>query len=198
VLGILDDTPGLQGTELCGVPVLGTIDDWPRFSAALFVVALGSPRSRKAVVSRMETQGAVSYASLVHPGALFSQHVQFGAGSMIMAGCILTTQVSVGRHCVVNLGCTVGHDARFGDFCTLGPQAAVSGNVTLGAGVYLGTGAVVVERITVGHGSVVAAGAVVSKDVPDSVMVAGSPARHVRTLEPFDASPPDRRVLEKE
>jgi len=47
--------------------------------------------------------------------------------------------------------------------------------------VWLGAGAIVVAGVTVGRGSVVAAGAVVTRDVPPRSVVAGVPARLVRS-----------------
>jgi serine acetyltransferase len=52
--------------------------------------------------------------------------------------------------------------------------------------VTIGAHAVVLGGITVGHGSVVGANSVVTKDVPDNVVVAGSPARIIRHLLPFE------------
>jgi maltose O-acetyltransferase len=49
--------------------------------------------------------------------------------------------------------------------------------------VWLGTNAVVLPGVRVGRGAVVGAGAVVTRDVPPFVVVAGAPARVIRTLE---------------
>ena len=38
IIGILDDTPNLQGQIFCDVPVLGTIEEWPTFKETFFVV----------------------------------------------------------------------------------------------------------------------------------------------------------------
>ena len=45
----------------------------------------------------------------------------------------------------------------------------------------IGARAIVMPGITVGDHSIVAAGAIVTKDVPDNVIVAGNPARVIRT-----------------
>jgi len=50
-------------------------------------------------------------------------------------------------------------------------------------GAAIGTGAVLLGGITIGEGAVVGAGAVVTKDVPAGVVVAGNPARILRTVE---------------
>lgn len=183
--GILDDTEANQGQQICDVPVLGKIDDWPKFADSWFVVAIGPPRLRKSIVSRMESKCPVKFATLVHPGALYSDYVQFGEGSIVSQGCILTTQVFIGRHCLINIGCTISHDGLFGDFCTLAPHVTVSGNVTLGDGVELGAGAVLIEKLSLGSGSFAGAGAVVVKNVPENVLYVGVPARHIKNLEPF-------------
>ena len=47
----------------------------------------------------------------------------------------------------------------------------------------MGANAVVIEGVQVGNGSVVAAGAIVTQDVPENVVVAGVPARVIKTID---------------
>lgn len=47
--------------------------------------------------------------------------------------------------------------------------------------VWIGTRAMILKGVTVGEGSMIAAGAVVTKDVPPHSMVAGVPARVIKT-----------------
>lgn len=54
--------------------------------------------------------------------------------------------------------------------------------ITIGANVWLGGGAIVLAGVTVGENSVVGAGAVVTRDVPADTVVAGVPARVIRSL----------------
>jgi acetyltransferase-like isoleucine patch superfamily enzyme len=56
--------------------------------------------------------------------------------------------------------------------------------VRIGAGAWIGVGAFVSKGVTIGEDSIVAAASVVVDDVPPSSLVAGNPARVVRTLEP--------------
>jgi acetyltransferase-like isoleucine patch superfamily enzyme len=61
----------------------------------------------------------------------------------------------------------------------------VTAPVVIEDDVWLGTNAVVLPGVTVGRGSIVGAGAVVTTDVPPFSVVAGVPARLIRTLAPF-------------
>jgi acetyltransferase-like isoleucine patch superfamily enzyme len=54
--------------------------------------------------------------------------------------------------------------------------------VRIGDDVWIGLKATVLKGVTIGSGSVVAAGAVVTTDVPPGSLVAGNPARVVRSL----------------
>jgi acetyltransferase-like isoleucine patch superfamily enzyme len=60
----------------------------------------------------------------------------------------------------------------------------VSKPISIGNEVWIGAHAVVLPGVTIGDGAVVAAGAVVSRDVPSYAVVAGVPARVIRTIKP--------------
>ena len=55
--------------------------------------------------------------------------------------------------------------------------------VVIGDDVWLGRAAIVLPGVTIGDGAVVAAGAVVTRDVPARTVVAGNPARPLRSWE---------------
>ena len=185
IIGILDDNPDMGGQTFCGIQVLGNVAECTNYADVNFIVAVGSPRTRRTIVKRMQSYGDIRFATLIHSSVLKSDYVEIGAGSIITAGCILTTQVILGQHSIINLACTIGHDVVAGDFCTLAPQVAVSGNVVFGDGVEVGTGSTIIQGLLIGQGSFIGAGAVVSKDIPPAVLAVGCPARQVKTLEAF-------------
>jgi galactoside O-acetyltransferase len=60
--------------------------------------------------------------------------------------------------------------------------------VTIRDKAWIGMNALILEGVTIGEGAVVGAGAVVTRDVPPWTLVAGNPARVVRTLDPSDSA----------
>jgi len=178
LVGFYDDQP--PATDLIhGLRYLGTADDLNASPTPLaVVVAVGSSRSRTAVVARL-TAPQLRFPTLIHPGVACQsyQHLQIGVGCLITQGCILTTDIRLGNHVLLNLGCTVGHDAVLEDFCSLMPHANVGGAAYLEAGVYLGTNATVINQVRMGAGAILGAGAVAVRNLPARCTAVGVPAK---------------------
>jgi acetyltransferase-like isoleucine patch superfamily enzyme len=54
--------------------------------------------------------------------------------------------------------------------------------VKIGRGAFIGIGAILLPGVHIGEGSLVGAGSVVTRDVPDYTMVAGNPARPIKSF----------------
>ena len=63
-------------------------------------------------------------------------------------------------------------------------SSIVSAPIRIGNRVWIGSHSTILPGVTVGDGAVVAAGAVVTKDVPPNTVVAGVPAKVVKTIVP--------------
>jgi acetyltransferase-like isoleucine patch superfamily enzyme len=55
--------------------------------------------------------------------------------------------------------------------------------VVIGSNVWLGSGAMIMRGVTIGDGAIVAASSIVTRSVPAATLVAGTPARVIRSLE---------------
>nr|WP_274960648.1 DapH/DapD/GlmU-related protein [Bifidobacterium crudilactis] len=54
--------------------------------------------------------------------------------------------------------------------------------ITIKRNAWIGANATILQGVTVGENSVVAAGATVTRDVPDNTVVAGVPAKVIKTI----------------
>jgi len=182
-LGFLDDDELKHGTLVHGFPVIGGAD-WLRTNPEVNVlVAIGSPRVKRAVVKRLMDLGHERFATLIHPTAWIGDDVRIGHGTVICAGVRITCDISIGSHVIVNLDATIGHDSIIDDFATIAPSANISGAVHLGSGVDIGTNATVIQGISIGEWSIIGAGAVVVRDIPRNVTAVGMPAKCIKELE---------------
>lgn len=182
VVGLLDDQPGTHGRIVDGVRVLGPIDavaDRPEAFVTLCTASTRNPASRKLISERLDIP-AERYAAIVHPAASVAQGTDIGAGTVAMAGVVVTAPQRIGAHVVLMPQVTLTHDDQVGDFATFAARVALAGAVTVGEGAYLGSGALVREGLKVGKWSLVGMGSVVLRDVPESEVWAGNPARRLR------------------
>jgi sugar O-acyltransferase (sialic acid O-acetyltransferase NeuD family) len=178
VVGFLDDgAPDEARLADRGHRLLGPVAAAGELGPMQFVVGIGDPRVRMAVVDALRTHPSAAAApALVHPTSTLGSRCVLGPGTVVAAGARLTTNVTVGAHCYVGPNATVGHDCRLLDGATLYPGAMVSGDVTVGRAATVGAGAAVKQGLHIGAAAYVALGAGVVHDVPDGTTVAGTPA----------------------
>jgi len=183
----VDDDTELHGVDICGIPVVGLIEDIPQKTATgtptYFVCGVGSPKLRKEFVSRVEKLPLQfrRFAIVRHESVKASGHIEVGEGTVLCAGSIITTQVKIGKHVNLNLDCTVGHDCVIEDYVNISPGVHISGYCNLKEGCDVGTGVNIIPHITIGEGSLVGAGACVTKDVPPNSLAVGVPAKVIKS-----------------
>ncbi|MDQ0700030.1 acetyltransferase-like isoleucine patch superfamily enzyme [Streptomyces sp. W4I9-2] len=113
-----------------------------------------------------------------------------------------------GSHVIADTTVTIGPDTYCGPYVYItstnhsyddpnepvGKQWPRMEPVTIGPGCWIGTGAVILPGARLGRNVVVAAGAVVRGEVPDHAVVAGAPARVVRSWDPEKGWQPPLRT----
>ena len=115
----------------------------------------------------------------------FKNELSIGAGSWIGQAAFLHAAggITVGREVGIapHVCVLTSVHAEPGRALPIMKGALEFAPVALGDGCDLGIGAIVLPGVTVGRGAQVGAGAVVTRDVPDYAVVAGNPARVLRT-----------------
>ena len=140
------------------------------------------------------------YAEIIKE--LFGDHI--GDGSMVNAPltCVCANMVHIGSHVMIMNNCLMM--ARSG--ITIEDGVMIAANVQLISNnhdlydrmilickpvricknAWIGAGATILPGVTVGENAVVGAGSVVTKDVAPNTIVAGNPARFIKSIEAAD------------
>ena len=158
-----------------------------------------------------EATGRAVHASNVVLGPVElhgTRNVRFGTDALIYPGVYLETQgdgvieigdgvvLSRGVHVVAFERVVLGHGAMVGEYASLRDanhrvsdtgmrhSGHVAAPIEVGRNAWIGRGVTVLRGVRLGESCVVAANSVVTRSVPDATIVAGAPARVLRTAAP--------------
>jgi len=157
VIGFVDDTPGMEGQIVHGIPCLGSLETVAaaRQGQETFChVAIGNNEARKDAAARIEGYGWQP-ASVVHHSAYLSWEVDLGAGSFIGPHTTISPSVKIGKYVLINTRASIGHHVELGEFSQVSLGASILGHAKLERGAMVGAHAVVISNVTVGAWSTV-------------------------------------------
>lgn len=116
---------------------------------------------------------------ILEPGASLT----IGDNTYVTASSIIhcANSISIGRDCAIAWGTTILDT----DFHTIvyedGKQNNISKPIKIGDKVWIGCNCTILKGVTIGDNCVIAANSLVNKDVPPNSLVAGNPARVIKT-----------------
>ena len=123
----------------------------------------------------------IKFPNLIHPNVIGDfDRINLGKGNIICASNIFTTDINIGSFNIFNLNNTVGHDAIIGNFNIVNPTCNISGGVNLENKILLGTGSQVLQYVNITSRTIIGAGAVVTKNITESGVYVGSPAKKIK------------------
>lgn len=94
--------------------------------------------------------------------------------------------ITIGKNCHITKGVSfITHDGGTLLFRDKIPDLEVTKPIVLGDNVYVGINTLILPGVTVGSNCIIGAGSIVTRDVPDNSVVAGVPARVVKSIDDY-------------
>ncbi|MBQ7258127.1 MAG: acetyltransferase [Abditibacteriota bacterium] len=177
-IAFIDDNK--QENEYYNHPVY-TFDEISSFDRkdTEFVVGVGNPATRELLFNKMK-EGGFTGAVLLDPQASISPSATFKEGAVVSAFVLISSLSTLCENSLVLPGAVIGHDVTVGKHSFVCCNCSIGGNVKIGERVFFAENVPCKEGLTIGDDSVMSLGAVILRDVPESVIMFGNPARAMR------------------
>lgn len=181
VIGVMD-FPDRIGQQVLGVPIIGTEDDIPKYvSDVEFLVTVGfikDSAARNRIYNNIIRNGG-TLATVIASSAHVSPYAEIGQGTVILHGACVNAASKIGDNVIVNTLSNIDHDVIVSDNCHISTCASLNGTVFVGHDTFIGSQAVVCQCVRVCDHVIVGAGSVVTKDITQSGIYVGAPAKKI-------------------
>ena len=113
-------------------------------------------------------------------GVIIEDDVEIGANTVIARGPLERSDTIIGKGTKLDTLIHVGHGVRIGKNCIVVCLTSIFGRVKIGDCTMLSSMVCIREGVTVGSRVLVGMGSMVLEDVPDNLVVVGTPAKPIR------------------
>lgn len=123
-----------------------------------------------------------AHATGIHPLAYVNPTSKIGYGSLMLPNAATSAYSEVRNFVHVYTNGFIGHNTIVDDYATVAAHGILGARIHIDKGAHVGLNSTVREDIRVGCYAIVGMGAVVVKNVDDYAVVAGNPAKFIKSL----------------
>jgi len=120
-------------------------------------------------------------ATAIHPRAYINPSAKIGHGVVICPFASTSFAPEIGNFVHMYPNSYIAHNSIINDYSMLTAHSTVGARVKVGEGAHMGLNSCIREDLTIGKYSIIGMGAVVTKNVNDFEIVAGNPAKKIKT-----------------
>ncbi|MCF8295997.1 MAG: NeuD/PglB/VioB family sugar acetyltransferase [Saprospiraceae bacterium] len=134
---------------------------------------------RRKIYNRLRSLG-MRFPIIISPAAIIHHSSIRGEGSIIFDNAYIDFESKCGELCLININSILCHNTQIGDNTIISPQAICGGRSVIGDNVFIGIGTTIKNCVNIIDNTLIGAGAVVVKDIFDSGIYVGNPAKKLR------------------
>ncbi|SQI37166.1 Galactoside O-acetyltransferase [Leminorella richardii] len=163
-----------------GYPIVGkSLDDIADIYKYVFFIAIGDPEDRDTWLRQLKFL-SLKTINIVDPTAIVSKRSKLGTciyvGKMAIVNCDSELEDGV----VINTRALIEHGNYISYCSNISTNVVLNGDVFVGYKTFIGSCSVVNGQLKIGNLSIIGSGSVVIREIPDKVVVAGSPTRLIK------------------
>lgn len=168
--------------DINGLPVLGTFEELASqylngaFDKVFISLGYRHLQKRKGLYDRIKSL-SIPLGSIIAPNVFIDPSASVGEGCMLYPGVIIDKQAAIDPNVILNLGCVISHDSKVCSHSFFAPRVTVAGFSTIGEKCFLGCGSTIIDDIEISQDVVLGAGSLVVKNITESGLYFGIPAR---------------------
>lgn len=171
-------------TRVNGFAVLGNSDliengyKNQEFDEVLIGIGYKHLAVRKQLFDRFS--GLIPFGKIIHSTSWVDATAIISEGCVIYPSCCIDAHAFVNANTILNVGCTVAHDTIIGKHCFLSPRVALAGFITVEEMCIIGINSTIIDNIKVKNSTQIGGGTVVIKNIENSGLYVGNPAKFIR------------------
>jgi sugar O-acyltransferase (sialic acid O-acetyltransferase NeuD family) len=185
VIGLVDDINFQNiGNKFNGYTVMGgkeILPDLKKQGVTGCIFGFGNCSARYRLGEYALSEG-FELISAIHPHTSIASSASIGTGVVIGPAVVVDANCIIEDNCILNNSCCVSHGTSVGSGSHICPGVIIGGDVTIGKCSWIGIGSTIIQKTTVGSGTFIGAGSLVTKNIPDSVLSYGAPARIIKEI----------------
>lgn len=177
ISAIYDDSFCSEVKEtIANVELCGKIKDFS--GKGKLVLSYGSGDIRKELSLHFEK--FLLNENLIHPSCIIEEKVTLQSRNQVFPGVIINAECSIGENNILNTRAVLEHEVEIGDFNHISVGSIIAGRVRIGNNCFIGAGAVIIDKLTILDNVIIGANAVVVKDIYESGIYVGNPAKKIK------------------
>lgn len=169
-----------------GYPIVGSFDDLFALNdlkGMAFLLTMGDNKTRAELSDKIIEMGG-KVPSMIHPTAVVSHFATISeVGVYISPFTYVQADSTIGSNTVLLSHVNISHTTHIGKSCFIAGGATIGAYTDMQDFVFVGQGSLSISAKTkiIGHHAYIGARSLLTCDVPSNVIVAGSPARIIKS-----------------